>query len=510
MKNENKLYENFMSEVINLKNDMSIKTPVEVFFKELTNSVRKNSLESIVMNNNEVLQDCYELLNRELCFINQYKYSYFDNKIKKQDIIHAKNVLNKLVDIINKSLEDINIIIVFLLVISYFDIDFSDLISKSDFDESQIKVVSTKLKNLLGNLQLKVSKYDDLPYSERQFIDEYIIGLEENNINKVYNLIDALERGRDIYFGGINNRLIEFLYFIDYDALIDIIKCKEKPVDIKFYLSSLNLEEQLKLGLDDRINNKWILFEVIRQILSEYKNKEMPENYIEKIANILERISIVEEQFFIQSLTYYKKFIDFHKALGITLSRLDKSFIEIYANSIEVTQYKHSIEDNKQFLIYLDKYSIGSDKVNLFCKIIYEKWEQLNEKVLTEGQYLNEILYSSCLNSVITYLIVELKDVDEAHRKLEDAINNLLKSRYVWKDNFSVETTHFFIYITKLYFLSIVFRENNFVFTDRRDLKKKMDGYLLDERTWILYFRSNQIPQIITEIYDCLSIERTF
>ena len=157
------------------------------------------------------------------------------------------------------------------------------------------------------------------------------------------------------------------------------------------------------------------------------------------------------------------------------------------------------------FLITLIDIGIGEKALYLFEKIYY-KWTIYLENLYENGTYISDLVYTDHYYCVLYYL-TETSDEYTIREELNMILYCLDSLEATWKNSSTIEKSQFFISLTRLYTLSIIYKEKNIEVPN--SYYELVTRYTNNQKLWLRYFNSLEIPSAFKKINNNL-FENTF
>jgi len=345
---------------------------------------------------------------------------------------------------------------IFLSINCYLEIDLKDYF---DYLKKNRKFKKNKLsKNIYGlikNFSFEINTRSNSPYNEKELFKEYNDGLKELNINKVYALVESIERGgRGFYDYPLFKSLIHFLFRIDFTIFIRFLNRAKQPKEAVFILQTFTVEEVLKISSSKSLKNKWILIELIRLNSKNFKKDETPKS-ISSTLNCLRLIYKINSELHKQSIIYFHDSGLLNKVFGVQHKDLDSDIINSIINSLPINQYNHFVNQRKKLkegqVEVLDKKDYED-----IIKVIFHKWLTFFESLFSDKEfYLNDILLTDYADFVGHYysLITDKKLIQE----VKETVNQIIWIDSEWHYDKSAYITKSYLYLSKLYILSCAY-----------------------------------------------------
>lgn len=356
---------------------------------------------------------------------------------------------------------DVKSILLFLSINCYLQINLDIFIENGDF---AIRPVCDKIKELLTKATFDIKALPEAPINEKIKFSAYTEGYSQNNIEKVYDLIEAIERGsnRGFHFNYLLENLIRFLYEINLPIFIEILSKQQNVSNIIFYLQSFNFDELIKIANESSLTNKWINFEIVRQLVEKENKKPLiSDEEIRITNNVLIRINNSNFDFFKQSIKYFSRSKLFNSALGISLTEIeDDKITEIISECLLFDRYSNNLE-NRDVLKKQFCNSANDEKAKIFFTSIFNKYESfLKDLYQDEKFYLNNILLTDFVNYLLHYYIYYVDD-DLLVKKLKSFLNNLIFIDSEWAISETQQITKFHLYSSELYIIFYAIKKRN-------------------------------------------------
>ena len=381
-----------------------------------------------------------------------------DNQVSKQEfssiLVTIKQYLDKAI-----SHGDIKSLLIFLSVNCYLKIDISYFIK----DENIIAKTKTKLSGnilkVLKNIKLETQLQSEAPYHEKELKATSIEGIKEENIEKIYQLILSIERGgRGFHFNYLLENLISFFFQFDFKLFVNHLGSLNHPETVVFYLQSFSENALLEISNSYNQNNKWVHFELIRQIVEkEDENYDVKSKSIQPIKKSLKILHDNNIDIYKQTISFFHRSKAFNSALGYQMEDLkENEIIEIFDSIIPLNKYNNNLEPRT---ILLEEFSKGVSKeiYQLGLKTGFNRWKKLYTSIIdNEDSYQSDVLITDYANFIVQYY-TQLSD-----KEIIDLINNSCK-KLIWINSewFKSQTqqiTKYNLYLTEVYFLSYVYK----------------------------------------------------
>lgn len=353
---------------------------------------------------------------------------------------------------------DITAILIFLGVNCYLQIEIEKLLSKSELEDLYTKSVSEKIVELLKSIRMEAQSLPDAPYHEKEMINESVEGFAQNNIAKTYNLIEGVERsGRGFHFNFLLEHLVSFLYRLNFPSFINALSYLQNPTDFVFYFQSFKKEDLLKIANESSLSNKWLNFEVIRQIVKREDTENIYEPEVDVVKNILNRIEIIDFDFLKQTAKYFQRSKLFNASLGTFLSSSNDTQIKEIVSDFTIDKYSSNMKTRDVLREYFIR-SASDIQFDLIHDLIYKKWKNFfNDILATENFFQNSLVLTDFANFISNYN-THLVNNQDLLTAMEILIEKISFVNSEWTSSKSEQITKFHLYLSELFLLTFAYR----------------------------------------------------
>jgi len=353
---------------------------------------------------------------------------------------------------------DVKAILIFLSVNCYLHIELEKLLSTRELESGYTKTISEKIIQVLKSIKLSTQALPNAPYWEKEIMSESQKGFLENDIPKTYRFIESVERGgRGFYFNFLLESLLSFLFHLNYTCFLNALSYLQSPTDFVFYFQSFKKEDLLKIANESSLSNKWLNFELIRQIIEKEQKETIDELEIEAVKNVLDRVKLNDFNFLKQTAIYFHRSRLFNAALGVFLTSVNNVQMEEVVSDFSMDIYDFHLKTRDELLNHYVK-SVSEEQLDLFLEVVFNKWKCYFDKILTtEDFYQNNILLTDFANYVILY-----HSRKATYSDLISLMESLIeKIRFIdseWSTSSSQQLTKFHLYHSELYLLTYVYK----------------------------------------------------
>lgn len=353
---------------------------------------------------------------------------------------------------------DINSLLVYLNANCYLLIDIKYFAQQVNITDEENQKLSEQIDKLLSAITLQVNLPSDAPYSERTLFDRAEDGFKEQNIEKIYELILAIERSnKGFYISFLLENLIYFFLKINKSKFLMHIAKLNHPQQNVFYFQSFPKEDIITLLHENSITNKWTLLELIRQLIErDNRNDQLDLATGRAMINAIRALYRSDYHIYKQSISFFHCSKSFNYALGQQLDDVEVQRIaEIFEQQLPFDQYSNYLEHRTLLLDQLTL-NLAQEKYMVVLSTVFDKWNKLYQSLKDSRAYLNSLLLSDFGNFIIHWYKESFTD-EQIIFSIDENINRLFWIDLEWFPTSSMQVTYFHLYLTQLYFLSYAF-----------------------------------------------------
>ena len=353
---------------------------------------------------------------------------------------------------------DVESILIFLSVNCYLEIEIEKLLTENDLEESVIKPLSENILKLLLNVKLETHALPNAPYHEKKAMQESKDGFAANDIKRTYQLIESIERGgRGFHFNFLLEHLISFFNKINFPYFKKAVSTIGKPQTFVFYLQSFKVEKLNQLANESSLKNKWLNFELIRQITEKNRDENFEKADCFAIKNSLTKIEAEDFEFFKQTIQYFNSSIIFNTSLGELVTSFSDEKIINTVDCFEINKYSfHQAARNS----FLESFTANcSDHAQeILLSRIFERWNSFLNNLFSDADfYQNDLQITDFADFALQYYTILVADV-EILRQLEIVMSKIKYIDSEWSISESQHLTKFHLYHSQFYLLSYAYR----------------------------------------------------
>ncbi len=355
---------------------------------------------------------------------------------------------------------DLKSLILFLNINSYLLADLKYFLEHNNFSSYDTKGIAEKIVELLSKLSFDIRAQSGVPYHEKEMLKKYENGIINNNIKDTYDLIETIERsGKEFHLNFIIEHLVKTLYILNYELFIRALNNLSTPQSFIFYLQSFTKQQLFPISEEKSLTNKWLNFELIRQITKQETVEDLNNQNILLVKNCLLKL-VSNNSFFKQSILYFPKSLIFNNALAETLALNSNELLKNVINDcFKINKYTFYHKAKNSFKDSFKK-SVPKNRYVEMLEQIYNKWETFYNQLRYSDEYQNDLLLTDYCDFIVEYYYEKFDNSDIVDN-MNNCFNDLKYIDSIWTKSQMQQTTIFNLLLTRLYLLTYVFKEKN-------------------------------------------------
>lgn len=191
---------------------------------------------------------------------------------------------------------DIRLILISIRINQYLNIKTTDLLEDCETtpkDETMKMEKACKvIINTLSMIKFNLSISSDAPFHDAEILQKAKDGFAHNQIEDVYNFVGSMEYSSyNALRQPILSHLAKLLHDLNFEVFINYLKNLDSIFPIIIYLPNIySTEEFIRMANKPELINKWVNFELIRQLIANNKSRVVSDTDTHAIYNILFRI----------------------------------------------------------------------------------------------------------------------------------------------------------------------------------------------------------------------------
>ncbi|MBO5146837.1 MAG: hypothetical protein J6C19_15135 [Lachnospiraceae bacterium] len=293
--------------------------------------------------------------------------------------------------------------------------------------------------------------------ADRMFFEHLQEGLKSGDIDKIYEFIEAYERGRGLNSDPIVRKLFQKAYDEDAKRLCRILAEKDSIIDYWGYLSS-NCETYMIVGFTKMdVEYPCFYYECARILLKRLQEDLLRQ---EGIITAVKKLADIDVKLWKRWLQKNESNPCWQKLLFTVLSQVDKKALEIFAQTIHLDM---TIQDHKPDILSPAFESLSDSSKNYILVhvsgIILDRWKDLIEKKKKVFASINKPLFTGYINLILNSIQKSLQDKEKWKTAFLKQAEILEEDMYRWYDREINMESIFFYDITQLYYILIVGQE---------------------------------------------------
>ena len=401
---------------------------------------------------------------------------------------------------------DIRAILISILLNCILNIRTVDLLGI--FDVLVIEKACGAIITTLSKIKLDIHALPDVSFHEKEILKKAEDGFANNNIDDVYNVVTILEdSNRSLLYKLMPLHLIKLLHDLDFEIFINYLATLNSIFSIVFYLQEMySTAEFLRVANEQSLTNKWLNFELIRQLIEKDDLKVMYDIGVLAICNTLSRIKKTDFEFFEQTIKYFHhrhplNIEVFDAALGRLLSTCNSTEVFlIVEDAFEINRYEHNIKSRDALK---DSYQKNSDVKSYlsFLQAVFKKWEGFWNDINGDKElHINELVYTDYANFVIEYHSLVTTD-EYLLEMLQTLLDKICYIDSEWIGSKINQQSKFCLYMSELLLLSYAYRNKEI--TDDKMLscaRTILNNSLMEMRYKVSDFTKVRCHEIIQNI----------
>ncbi len=393
---------------------------------------------------------------------------------------------------------DTKSILVFLSVACYLPFNFDLYLTQKKVASLDRKVLMDHIKqSWQGDVRIETNVPEDGSYFELNSKAESLVGIQEENVKKVYNFIQAAERGMGFHFDYLIENLLKFIFYFDLQTFIERLNSADHSETSIIFLQNLPKKDLLRIPSHPGVTAKWLLFETLRQIIKHAPRQNNPFTVEECVAAeaCLAKLRTNYFNIYSQAVPFFADSKLFNAALGSDISKATLSQRMSVLSDLLPIDARNTCGEQRLLLLSPLYDNLSTDEYRQSLATLYRKWRKLYDDILEkEDEYLNSLLLTDYCDFVVWYY-AEHKNEGEMLDLIKDILNKLTWINSEWLCSKTQYITRFHLYLTDLFVLSHVFKMRGF---DTSQLKPDLQFFLESLSTEQLNENASSGLKIIT------------
>lgn len=398
----------------------------------------------------------------------------------------------------------VNHLLIFLETHRYFEIPHKDYLADIPFNPDQLSNLANAILPFFGRYGFELKIEAHARHHEQTALEDYNQGFIDSDIHKVYTLIRAVQDARGIRLPFRLRSLLGFLFVIDFNAFCQYIDTLKTPTQFVAALEWMS-DEQLSIFFKDHtIDNKWLLFEGVRQLVTRTSD----DDGLHTAKNLLTKLYGKDEHFFQQACEHEKRSLAFNQVLGGCLAAIPAITPDLINQLFKIDKYTFFIK-HKDLLLESFAKDAHDDRIKILLSTIHEKWLTYLDLAPKDKDFnvLHPVL-TDYANYIVKYLC-RFCTVDETKKLWDETYLAVENIDSKWHISQSSRATYFMLVFGKLYLytLSLIDSDHNDTMTDK--FQKLLSNSIFMKRYANEHTtdRLVSVNQVFNHIKDLLKIE---
>lgn len=309
----------------------------------------------------------------------------------------------------------------------------------------------------INTLRFNTKIAENAERADRMFFERLQEGLKSGDVDKIYEFIEASERGRGLNSDPFVRKLFQKAYDEDAKRLCRILAERDSIIDYWGNLSS-NCETYMIVAFTKMdVEYPCFYYECARILL-----KRLQEDLLcqEGIIAAVKKLSNIDLKLWKRWIQKNESNSCWQKLLFTVLSQVDKNALEIFAQTIHLDM---PIQDYKPDILLTEFERLPDSLKNYILVhvsgIIIDRWNDLIEKKKKAFVTMNKSLFTGYINLILNSLQELLQDKEKWKTAFWKQAEILEEDMYRWyTSEINIESI-FFYDVTQLYYILIVGQE---------------------------------------------------
>lgn len=316
----------------------------------------------------------------------------------------------------------------------------------------------------INTLRFSTNIGENAGRADRMFFEHLQEGLESGDIGKIYEFIEAYERGGGLNTDPIVRKLFQKAYAEDANRLCRTLAERDSIMDYWAFVSSHCEINMIVAFTKMDVEYPCFYYECARILL-----KNLQEDLLcqEGIIAAVKKFADIDLKLWERWLQKNESDPRWQKLLFTVLSQVDKKALEIFAQTIDLDMM---IQNQKPDILWSAFESLPDLSKNYILMhvsgIILDRWNDLIEKKKKAFVSINEPLFTGYINLILNSLQKSLQDKEKWKTAFLKQAEVLEEDMYRWYARQINMESIFFYDITQLYYILIVGQECQLIEAD--------------------------------------------
>ena len=253
---------------------------------------------------------------------------------------------------------------------------------------------------VLDALKMDIKVGEKAGYSDKVYYQHLCEGVKENNLDKIYEFIDATERGCGLYEKDKIYKLLKKAFEEDSVRLGKMIAERRNLIDYWIFLSSCTTDMIYELTFVETEYNIFY-YECARLLFREIENSEKNRMYV---VEVIKKIATHDPKLWKRWIYKNEYNLKWQSMVGEVLIVLQAEALIVYAETIHLDM---TSERNELRIITNAFRKISADRVDyilsVISEVIYFRWKNYIQEKKERRKYQSEIIISAYTNICLLY-----------------------------------------------------------------------------------------------------------
>lgn len=303
---------------------------------------------------------------------------------------------------------------------------------------------------VLNALKMDIKVGENAGRSDKMFYQHMCEGIEENNLDKMYEFINAMERGCGLGREDKIFKLMKKAFEEDSVRLGKMIAGRNNLIDYWIFLSFCTPDMIYKLTTAET-ENILFYYECARLLFREIGSKDEIRAYV---VEVVKKIATHDYGLWKRWIEKNEYNIKWQRIVGEVLIELPPESLIAYAETIRLDM---SGEGNKLGIITEAFQKIPDSQVDYILSsisgTIYLRWKKYIQEKKVLKNYQSELIISAYTNVILWSLSAFIEENGSWEREIVESIDTLEKDMYEWYENESQMMSVFFCDMTWIFYL---------------------------------------------------------
>ena len=315
----------------------------------------------------------------------------------------------------------------------------------------------------INTLRFNTKIAENAERADRMFFEHLQEGLKSGDVDKIYEFIEAYERGRGLNSDSIVRKLFQKAYDEDAKRLCRILAERDSIIDYWGYLSS-NCETYMIIAFTKMdVEYPCFYYECARILLKRLQENLLHQEDLlcqEGIIAAVKKLANIDLKLWKRWIQKNESNSCWQKLLFTVLSQVDKNALEMFAQTIHLDM---PIQDYKPDILLTEFERLADSSKNYILVhvsgIIIDRWNDLIDKKKKAFVTMNKPLFTGYINLILNSFQESLQDKEKWKTAFLKQAEILEEDMYRWYAREINMESIFFYDITQLYYILIVGQE---------------------------------------------------